>query len=429
MKKLRDNVYLSYVILSSGMATAFYRSIYNTLLLFILSAIFLFIYERKLSKNYLVACLLWFIYITFSLVKYQGENYFWPFLYFVNFTIVYALIKHYGDSMFYKAENIIFFLCCVSLVFFSWQLINFNSILGYWKAFDLSGNFIDTKNLHYYHSFFYTIIQFVYLQDGSLPRNAGFCWEPGPFSCFIAIGIFCLMIKNNFNLKQSLPRLTIYVVALLTTQSTTGILAFLVLIIWYLNNRYKIKYIKVLGFPIIITIFVLLYFNVSFLGKKIDSQFNSNLYEMAMQSSNSEYGTNLDRFNSLKVTFIEFIDNPLIGIGADPDARWAAKNNINVNPTSGIGNILAVYGLFGIIPFFVLLYKSSNRFTSLFEYEGKWYFLMIIVIFGFSFNIIETPFFLALIMFSYFFMTQSGVNLKISKQIKDFDDRDRIHNI
>jgi hypothetical protein len=238
--------------------------------------------------------------------------------------------------------------------------------------------------------------------DDIFPRNAGFCWEPGPFSCFIIIGIFLLIVKNNFEIKKCIYRLSIYLIALISTQSTTGLIAFLILVIWFLNNKYNFTNARLVLIPVIIILIFLVFQFVPFFGNKINSQLNTNLHKVAIETSASNFSSNLDRFSSIKVTFSEFMDNPILGIGANQKERWSAKNNIDVIPTSGIGNILAQYGLFGIIPFLLLLYQSSKTFTNIFNYKGNWYLFLIIIVFGFSFNIIETPFFLSIIMFSFF---------------------------
>ena len=403
LRKKVDYIFLFYIILSSGMATTYFRSVTNTLVLFVISAIYIFSNVKNINKNYIVACFLWFTYIILSLLKYQGDNYYWPFTYFVNFTIIYFVINKYKSGLFSKSEEIIFILTLLSLIFYAWQIIDFDSLLLIWQKFDISGGLFAKENLHYHHTLFYTILQFEYMKNvGNISRNAGFCWEPGAFSCFIIIAILFLIFQNNDDIKKRKLKFIIYLIALITTQSTTGFLAFFLITILFISNNIKIKKIKYFIFPIIFIILFIIYLNVPILGEKINKQINRDLLNEALEASTSKYSVSLDRFASLKITLLEFIDNPILGIGANENLRWSSLNNINISPTSGIGNILARYGLFGILPFFIALIYSSKRIATSINYKGDWYFMLIILIFGFSFNIIETPFFLSLIFFGLF---------------------------
>lgn len=409
-KKTFSFLFLAYLILCSGMATAFSRSVYNSLLLFVISTIIIIYVNNENNNKYYFACLLWFIYIIFSYFKYQGNNLFWPFIYFVNFTIIFGLIKIYGINLFKNAEKIIYFFTAISLLFYTWQIFDINSMLPLWKRFDMSGGSSTYENLFYYHSFFYTIIQYHYFKEAILPRNAGFCWEPGPFSCFIIIGLFLLLASNNFEIKKSIHKIIVYFLALLTTQSTTGILAFFVIAIWFSHNKFYNNTTKYLMVPLIVISIIITFIFIPILYGKINSQLGTNLNSAAIEASASNYSNNVNRFSSLKITCLEFLENPILGMGADGEQKWSFRNNININTTTGLGNFLAQYGLAGIIPFLLLTFKSSKYFSEYFRYKGKLYFFLIIIIIGISFNIIETSFFLALIMFSYFHTSSQAVS-------------------
>lgn len=415
MKKKLEVATIGYVILSSGMSTEFYRDVSNTLIMFFISFVYVFLGKKKIDNNYIIACLIWFFYIILSFFKYQSETYFWFFSYFVNFTIAYALISKFGTSFFVKAEKIIFFFVIVSLIFYTWQTIEFTSILSLWEKIDLSGNLFKIEDLFYHHSLFYTILQFRYFDD-IFPRNAGFCWEPGPFSCFIVMAIFFLIIKNEFNLKKIRVRLFIYLLAIVTTQSTTGILALLVMLFWVFGNNIKLRKFNFIISPILLLTGVIIFTSVPILGDKIYNQFNSDLWVTTLDASEDKYSVSLDRFNSIRITLLEFYENPILGIGANENARWAAQKGIKVSPTSGIGNFLARYGLFGIICFLLLLFQSSKRFAEIYSYKGLWFLSILIIIFGFSFNIIETPFFLYIIMFSFFYKEESSYVQNMNKK-------------
>ena len=55
-------------------------------------------------------------------------------------------------------------------------------------------------------------------------RNAGMFWEPGAFQCYINLALVILFFDKNkeeYNGKKF--KLIIFIITLLTTQSTTGI--------------------------------------------------------------------------------------------------------------------------------------------------------------------------------------------------------------
>lgn len=400
-KNKLDYISMLFIIVTSGMATSYSRSIEHVLFVFCACVICLVYLKVKLSKQYFIAIALWFTYIGLSYIKYPGDNYFWPFLYFVNFTIIYTLVRFHGLSIMWKFEQVIFHLSILSLFFYFWQNYDLNSMLGVWRNLDISGSLFDKPYTYYFHTFFYTIHQFIDTSKGSV-RNAGFCWEPGPFSCFVVFALFISIAINSFKLKRMVPRLIVYTLALISTQSTTGILALFVIITWYIYNLKNVKFLYFVGLPVIILVFAFTYNKLPFLKEKIEAQLQENLRQVVLNTDASEFESGLGRFQSLQITFYEFIDNPILGIGANQKSRWAAQMNLNVIPTTGIGNFMSRFGLFGIIPLLFWLWKSSQNISRLLNYKGAWVFSCLILIFGFSFNIIETPIFLTFIFYSMF---------------------------
>lgn len=398
-----DYVVCGFVIWVSGMATQYFREVQSLLIMFPVALIYLLAKGAILNRNYILACFVWFIYIFLSMLKYQGDNLFWPFVYFVRFTIVFALIRYFGQRFFGVYVKCIYHLSLLSLVLFSWQLLSVNTILAVWREFDLSGGLYEKPYLYYEHAFFYTIHQFEDVAKG-FPRNSGFCWEPGAFACFLLIALFFQSIFGQGGFKQNRKIYFVFLAALLTTQSTTGLLGFFVILyINFVRNTGKSAF----GFWIAIGAGLL---GVAFLlpaqVEKIESQLSVDLYQHINRMSDFEFETSLGRFQSLQILAMDVLDNPILGIGANRSDSWLAKNGINLNPTSGLGNMFATYGVFLMIPYIFFMYRSSAWVSRRYSLNSNWALLVLLTVVGISFSVMETPVFLLFALFSLFYKDQ-----------------------
>lgn len=127
-------------------------------------------------------------------------------------------------------------------------------------------------------------------------RNAGICWEPGCYQCFLNIGLFFLLERKDlFEKKYYYLKISILVITILTTISTTGILIMAILLLIY----YK-KWIISLNFKSYLIIFALIgvvifMFNYTNLGdffqNKISREFGNE-------------GTFLERISLSKIQYI-----------------------------------------------------------------------------------------------------------------------------
>lgn len=69
-------------------------------------------------------------------------------------------------------------------------------------------------------------------------RNSGMFWEPGAFAGYLVLALLFLLANKN---DRSVKKKTVLTIALLTTQSTTGYLAFFILIFIYVFQNKFIK--------------------------------------------------------------------------------------------------------------------------------------------------------------------------------------------
>ncbi|WP_374264528.1 hypothetical protein [Zoogloea sp.] len=395
---------MAVLILLSGLATRLFRGVEVTLVLFAFSFAYLLRKNSVFDKRYLIACFVWFSYVVFSYIKYPGENYFWPFLYFCNLTIVFAVVRFYGEDFFRVYSSVMYYVSAYSLFLFGFQLLSVDAMYSIWSAFDMSGSLFDKPYTYYAHTLFYTIHQFRDVSKG-VPRNAGFCWEPGVFSCFIVMAIYFQLVCDSYKVDRSKLRYLVFFIALLTTQSTTGLTGALVVFVGYLLNLRRESRGKYMIFALLIALPLAVVLPEQL--DKIEEQLSEDLAEQVLMIDASEHEKGLGRFQSIYILAIDFLDNPILGVGANRESTWVSRMGIDANPTSGIGNMVATYGMFLMLPFLLVLAASSKAVAARAGGRAGFVLFVVMIVLGFSFSVIETPIFLSIVFWGYFCRCQS----------------------
>ena len=190
-----------------------------------------------------------------------------------------------------------------------------------------------------------------------LSRNSGIFWEPGAFQGFIILGLLMLIYNmHNNSIKHVKLILFIFILTLLTTQSSTGYILLIILILVYrkkisniinLKINKKVKWIFVLIFSIVILSFIIYSGNIS---RKF---FNDTSGSTDIRSS--------DFTNGFKLTF----NSGLIGLG-ETNKKIIMKSNYNINVDDSVGLFAMMYTFgipFGII-YLTSLYKGLKDFFT-----------------------------------------------------------------
>ena len=134
-----------------------------------------------------------------------------------------------------------------------------------------------------------------------LPRPDGFFWEPGVFQLYLNIYLYlCLFIfKNKW-------QTIIAVIAILTTQSTTGIVLCLILISYYVVREYINKGSLIARFGnFFVSVIILIPLIILASGNIEDKFYGDN--------KGSSWAREYDLMTGINVV----VENPLIGIGFD----------------------------------------------------------------------------------------------------------------
>lgn len=181
--------------------------------------------------------------------------------------------------------------------------------------------------------------------DGSI-RNMGMFWEPGAFAGYLILALFFMIRDGQTKVFQSKQGLVL-VAALLSTQSTTGYLAFMVLTVSYAYDAswFKGMKLKILILPlIIITLAGVAYMSITelpFLSEKINQQLNS--------ASVRDDTSKINRFGNYLYDLKWIESRPIVGWSATPETRYSIDREV-ADLVTGQGNGLTGFAVrFGFV--------------------------------------------------------------------------------
>ena len=239
-------------------------------------------------------------------------------------------------------------------------------------------------------------------------RNAGCSWEPGMFSCIVILAINCNILRMHKIRLRNNPNLIILTATLISTFSTTGYIASIVLL-FYIKHWYKIKDLINTTLIIIPVTFIVMQFD--FMYKKIEKQMDLSNYEdfteiayyADIDKEKGEYVSSVSRFQTLEFQMININNDPVLGYGLSRENSFF-YNNISSH-FSLPGGLLAVFANFGMILGFILyymMYKSSASLVSDFSYDKRKLFFFTMILTSVSYNIFTIPVFMYFWLYKYF---------------------------
>lgn len=247
-------------------------------------------------------------------------------------------------------------------------VLSFISLL-FFLSFNLTGNIIPSIDLGRDNM---SIVIYTFSLGDGLSRNSGMFWEPGAFAGILTL---CLALNlnnlSNYWYTNKFFLISI-IIALLSTQSTTGYLVgFIILIFIFLKPKHF--GISLVLLPLLISIGTYIYQSNEFLKDKIESQFEKSQTQNVGEFSNS-------RFGSLVFDWHYIQKHPFIGNGLDKQTRYSDHQYLFIGEEGDAiasGNSLSHYwasmGLFFIIGYFVLIWKATVK-------KGKLFALLIIFV-------------------------------------------------
>ena len=220
-------------------------------------------------------------------------------------------------------------------------------------------------------------------------RNAGPFWESGAFASFLIVTLFLIYstkriakISDMFD-KSS----TILVITVVSTTSTMGFLALILLLsffTWQLKS--VLKYVLLV---LIVMTSILAFTNVSYLGNKVTQQLD-------------ESGKTNNRFGAALMDWEDIQKRPLIGasrrisvIFGTEERSWETRR------PNGLTNFLRDYGLIYVTVYFALVFASFNNISRYYHNYSKpnvaFFGVLILCVISFSELLFDLVFFKALV--------------------------------
>lgn len=352
---------------------------YSPLTKFIINVLVLLflVFETRnntLKKTNLIILILSVIYflLTSRIINEEINDYRSITVVVVDLIIIFLYCNKYSYSQFKNNFlRIMYPITIVSLLFFGVTII-----IGSNPAIYQNFGFIKgSSNINI------VIYNFVsWQQKVVLMRNSGFTWEPGAFQFLLNLSFF-YEIQRSYKLDR---RKIVYIIAIITTFSSTGylILAFniFVYIFFYRkkiqSSKIACKFILIISLIVVIAVYLILTKN-SFIFKKLSLFNNNNSANMRLD----------DFIRDMKI----FYDNILIGIGILKfNYLGILEKRISTNSHT---LILASFGIIGYLIYNILLY------TRLKQKERNYNLVFILIMLAFTNEVIWLKPFLLLFIF------------------------------
>lgn len=276
------------------------------------------------------------------------------------------------ENTLYYMSKVTLDLAYMSIFFFVLQLINPASVEFIGKLISLPPRIGNPG----YSNF----LLFTFDASEHPHRNCGFSWEPGAYGCFLNVGLLTYLLINGFKFTKEC---LIYVIAIVTTQSTTTYLGFLIIILLYARvNGLKTGTMLLVLVPGLVVAAVAL----PFMFNKIADTWTSDLESIyKLEGLGAWYLKNgqqmpLNRFGSLIYVWRQFHWSLLWGISNG--YQEATKMGGLLNLSNGDADYLAKFGLVGLLYFLRRFLMVCKKF--LFKKEYLFYCGLLMLVLGFG---------------------------------------------
>ncbi|ULQ57951.1 hypothetical protein KJS94_07025 [Flavihumibacter rivuli] len=207
-----------------------------------------------------------------------------------------------------------------------------------------------------------------------LRRNSGPFWEPAVYSSFLLIALVLSTLQSRSVFSK---RSIVFLLATLSTFSTTAYLATGFFVFLYYLLVYKDPVFRLISLVSFFIISIIIYFNVEFLGKKIENEIKSVKFDALYQGGNS-------RISSAYLDFIELGERPfyvMFGRGAHPEYRYGTEDK-QVLRINGITDQMSRWGVFFFLFFFYNVKRSTEAIARYYGFKrtiGILFFVTILI--------------------------------------------------
>ena len=242
-----------------------------------------------------------------------------------------------------------------------------------------------------------------------LLRNAGCSWEPGRFAIMVTLAIFCNLCQNGIKFKSN-KNIWWLLIALATTQSTTGFFIAMAIYAIFLYKKFNLKYSIIFIFIMVPIVYGMLQFD--FMGDKVTdrltnaqniSRLNEQFDYYSSKETEGTYLGSIDRFDAMAFEWINLIHDPILGYGRNFKHSYF-YNNITTNYAlaNGLVRILSNFGIILGLFFFIVLAKSSFYLSKDCNEKRAMGLFVLLCLSAISYPILSIPIFTTFWFYGYF---------------------------
>ena len=379
------------------------QSLLFLLIPILLTYVFILVNRKKssiyINNNLLNVIGIFSVWFVCQLIKYDFSG-FVPF-FFIIYAIIIANIhvRILGKKIFYIYENITVFFSKISLILWLFAVLAPTIATPFFKSFPVSDYGYFGNNFLFIFTWMDSELGQMY---GGILRNAGPSWEPGRFAVILLLGITFNFMRNGVKLKGNANFIWM-LIALVSTQSTTGYCIFFFLLLYFMINR--ISVLDFIKFSLFLIPLVYVWFGVDFLGDKVAMQTDVETYttkyeqqiDFAESNKDSEYRISLDRIVSMKLEFLNIINDPLLGYGKKTQNSYVYdKISEKISLTGGLLKLFSQFGIPLALILYYLLFKSSIIISKDFGCNKKYAIFFCFVLSTISYDMSFVPLYMSI---------------------------------
>ena len=251
--------------------------------------------------------------------------------------------------------RVIYVLTCISLVMFVFQLINFDLLFNLNKIFVTESHYRTVKS----SSIIFTMVPIHEF------RNCGFMWEPGAFVTVLLLTFYI----NLFYFGEPLTSRTnvVFLLAIMTTQSTMGILGLLIpfslLLKDFIGQNRTYQQLSVIIIPAVLVVCGVVFTQVDFLYKKMATEvleLDDELREVE-KGGYDDYVVSVTRSASVILDWKTIKKYPFFGLGVDMRTTGFKKLGYSEKLETSCGSTILFlrFGFMGFFLYSILLYRNA----------------------------------------------------------------------
>lgn len=399
---LFDRFYIFSLILISGLGIYYFRELSGIVFIFIINVLFIYYHKIRLNSNFYIIIGIWLLYCIIVGLLFRDFSPLFITRQIIYISITYTLVVYFKDNFFKLYVRNIFILSVISLIFWFWQVIDVDSLANFMlnigidtyfgREYALTTNIYKSIGIYTYSNI---------LDYDVIPRNYGFCWEPGPFAIFILIALYFNLMINGVKFSKMN---SFFIFMIITTQSTSALIGIFFLILYIFYKKTRIGFLKIILIPIYIAGSTFLYFNFDVFEGKIDTQIESSyiLEESMQMSSSKNKAFSAGRFGGFVIAWNDIKKYPIFGVGNSIESSFGSSGSTIAFAVNGIATIITIYGLFGIFIFLYFTHKSSLYYSKKFNSKLPLAFMIIMLTSYFAFGLFNLVIIFCITFYSFF---------------------------